>query len=378
MKAVLYLMKAGLQILYGLLKLFPAKENKILFLSRQTNGPGLDFRMIQAELRRQEKEERTQEAPEHPLQIVSICRRMEGGLSGYGAFAVCMLRSLYHLATSRVCVLDSYWPAVSMLNHKPSLFVLQIWHALGKIKQSGYQTLQRESGRDETVAEILGMHRNYDAIIAGGKAWNPFYCASFGVKEDVLINVGLPRIDYLLQTEVSQREKVYEAHPQLRGKKIILYAPTFRRYEVDGGRQLLDHLDTEHYIMILKAHPNQKLEYSGEGLYACEDFTAVELLSVCDHLITDYSAIAVEGAVLNRKTWYYVFDFDQYYESNGMNIDLFEEMPGCVFRDAGALMEALQSGDYNQDALDRYRKKYLPENPGTSTRAIVEIIRNQR
>lgn len=378
MKAILYLMKAGLQILYGLLKLFPVKENKILFLSRQTNGPGLDFRMIQAELLRQEKREQARETPMPPLQMVSICRRMEGGLSSYGVFAICMLRSMYHLATSRVCVLDSYWPAVSMLNHKSSLFVLQIWHALGKIKQSGYQTLQRDSGRDETVAAILGMHRNYDAIIAGGKAWNPFYCASFGVKEEVLINVGLPRIDYLLQTETSQREKIYEAHPRLRGKKIILYAPTFRRYEVDGGRRLLDYLDTEHYVMILKAHPNQKLEYSGEGLYACEDFTAVELLSVCDHLITDYSAIAVEGAVLNRKTWYYVFDFDQYYESNGMNIDLFEEMPGCVFRDAGQLMESLQSGDYNQEALDRYRKKYLPENPGTSTRAIVEIIRNQR
>lgn len=367
-KAILYLMRAGMRAIYAVLKLFPTKKKKIVFLSRQTNGAGLDFRMLQEELLRQDG----------GLQIVSICKRMEGGLADYLGFAVCMLRSMYHLATGSVCVLDSYWPAVSMLNHKKSLYVIQIWHALGKIKQSGYQTLKKDSGRDEAAAKILAMHKNYDVIIAGGKAWNPFYCASFGVSEEVLRNTGLPRIDYLLQTEESQREKVYRAHPTLREKKVILYAPTFRRYPADGGKKLLDYLDGSEYVLILKAHPNQKLELSGSGVYRCDDFSAVELLSVCEFLITDYSAIAVEGAALNRKTYYYVFDYDRYRESNGMNIDLFREMPGCVFSDPRQLMESLRSGDYNQAALDRYRRNYLPENLGTSTKEIVKIIREKQ
>lgn len=57
-----------------------------------------------------------------------------------------------------------------MLNHKSSLTVIQIWHALGKIKQSGYQTVGKAGGRGRLVADELCMHRNYDYIIAGGKA----------------------------------------------------------------------------------------------------------------------------------------------------------------------------------------------------------------
>ena len=45
--------------------------------------------------------------------------------------------------------------------------MIQMWHAIGKIKKSGYQTLDKDSGRSRAVAELLCMHRNYDYIIAG-------------------------------------------------------------------------------------------------------------------------------------------------------------------------------------------------------------------
>ena len=41
-----------------------------------------------------------------------------------------------------------------------------MWHALGKIKQSGYQTLGKESGRGEEMARLMKMHEGYDYIIA--------------------------------------------------------------------------------------------------------------------------------------------------------------------------------------------------------------------
>ena len=101
---------------------------------------------------------------------------------------------------------------------------------------------------------------------------------------------------------------------------------------------------------------------------------AVDLLTVCDYLITDYSAIAVEGAVLNKQTYYYVYDYDEYDEKNGLNINLFETMPGCVFRKASDLAEALERDEYPQELLDEYRRKYLPERMGVSTKTISNII----
>ena len=114
----------------------------------------------------------------------------------------------------------------------------------------------------------------------------------------------------------------------------------------------------------------------------------MDLLAACDYLITDYSAIAIEGAVLSRPTWYFVYDYEEYREKNGMNIDLFEVMPGCVFRDGQELMHRLASADraartdeisrdampYPRKELNAYRKAYLPENLGTSTRQTADLI----
>ena len=41
---------------------------------------------------------------------------------------------------------------------------------------------------------------------------------------------------------------------------------------------------------------NQKLDINSTKVYTCDEFSAIELLSVCDYLITDYSAIALEAA----------------------------------------------------------------------------------
>lgn len=68
---------------------------------------------------------------------------------------------------------------------------------MGKIKKSGYQSLGKKFGRSDMIAREMRMHRNYDVVIAGGRAFNPFYCASFDVEPDILYNVGLPRMDKL-------------------------------------------------------------------------------------------------------------------------------------------------------------------------------------
>lgn len=249
-----------------------------------------------------------------------------------------------------------------------------MWHALGKIKKSGYQTLGKSSGRSEKTARLLDMHRNYDVIIAGGEAWNPFYCQSFDTTEDKLRNIGLPRIDHLLATEKQNYQKVMSAYPEFHGKEIILYVPTFRRNIELNWMPLLDDIDFSRYVLIIKGHPNQKIECDKEGVYMCPDFKAVDLLAVSDYVITDYSAIAIEAAILNKKTYYYLYDYEAYTEHNGINVSPFDSMPGCAFKDAKSLMEDLDSGNYRQDVLDAYRDKYLPKELGTSTEKLAAEV----
>ena len=310
------------------------------------------------------------------IKIVMITKRADKGIVNLLCYAWQTLRSMHHLATSSVCVLDSYWPAVSMLKHKDSLAVIQMWHAMGKIKKSGYQSVGKKFGRSDVLVKEMRMHRNYDVIIAGGKAFNPFYCASFGVDESVLYNAGLPRMDRLRENTEAARKQFFDAYPELEGKKIVLYAPTFRKGQILDTEAIVNAFDFDgDSVLIIKRHPNQRLnaEHIAPAL-TCDEVPTSTVLSVCDCVITDYSAITIEAAVLGKPVYFYLFDLEDYLSHNGLNVLLWEELPDCVFREPEALLDAVSKGSYDFDAYRRFCCKYLPDLSGRATDKIAELV----
>ena len=354
-----------LSALYALMKFLHRDKSKILFLSRQANEPSLDFNMLRDEILRQKPD----------AHLVFICNRIAPGLHSKISFVYDTLRSMYHLATSSVCVLDSYWPAVSMLNHGSGLTVIQIWHALGKVKQSGLQSVGKPGGRSKSIARAMRMHCNYDFVVAGAPVWNACYCACFACQETQLLNVGLPRLDVLVSPMTDWADAIGARYPQLKDKQVVLYVPTFRRTKHKEHADLILALLREDCEFVIKAHPNQQIDTC--GTLECPEFSGMELLSVADLVITDYSAIALEAAAAHIPTLYYLYDYDDYRERNGINIDIPAEMPGCVFYDLSSLMhgvhEALE-GRYPKEVLNSYRRKFLISNPGHSTQVIATCI----
>lgn len=358
------IMRIILSLIYAAFKFIPVDKRKIIFLSRQSNELTLDFRLLKDELEKQDRN----------IKIVVVCCRVDDRKKGMSRFAIAIVRSMYHLATSSVCVIDSFWPAVSMLKHKKSLTVLQMWHALGAVKKFGYQTLEKESGRDRRIAEAMSMHRNYDYVIAGGTEWNKYYCEAFNITEDRILNTGLPRIDYLLKTEKINRAHILKKYPQFAEKPVILYAPTFRRNGSGSGEELLDMFDYNKYSIVVKNHPNQPLAFTNDNIYYCPEFTAIEMLSVCEYVITDYSAISLEAAILRKKTLYYLYDYDEYKAQNGLNVDPLQSMPECSCQKAEQIVNIINNGNYNMKELEAYRSKYLPAEMGRSAEKLASII----
>ncbi len=355
-----------LRFIYCFLKLFEVKENKILFCSRQMNDIPLDFLLIQEKVKQEFDS----------VKCVMICRHIGHGAVDYIVFFKELLRSMYHLSTSRVCIIDSYWPAVSLLKHKKQLKVIQIWHAIGKIKKSGYQSIGKTSGRKPEYAGLLRMHANYDYVIAGAKAWNRYYCESFNISEDKLLNYGLPRIDYLVNENENIRKRFFEENPEFIGKQIILYAPTFRRNMKAHWEDIIDAVDYDKYILIIRNHPGQRTgdRKLRSGAFYMEGRKTMDLIPVCDYLITDYSAIALEAAVLKKKTYYWTYDYDEYAEKNGLNFEVRKELPEYVFEDIDELMADIEKGSYDMEPLCKYIDKYLPEELGTSTEKLLSLI----
>lgn len=365
MKLNPHLAKLGLNLIYFPLRLLPVRDCKIVFLSRQSNTVPLDFQLVIEELRGR--------VPN--AEVVTICQRMGKGLRGQLVFLLATLRSIYHLATSRIAVLDSYWPAVSAIDLRREITVYQMWHSIGKIKQSGRATVGKVAGRDEELSQIMRMHEGYDFVVAGAPEWNPYYKDSFPVRDDQLLNISLPRSDYLHTQKDQIRERILDRYPQFGEKPTLLYAPTFRRGGGTsfGARRLIGSVDRTKYNIIVKGHANQPLVEESEGVYLCSEFSALELLTIADYLITDYSAIAIEAAVIDVPTYYYLFDLDEYLETNGLNIDLEDEMPGCVFHRVRHLTKALE-GTYPYESLRAYKTKFVVPELGRATSDLVDSM----
>ena len=98
------------------------------------------------------------------------------------------------------------------------------------------------------------------------------------------------------------------------------------------------------------------------------------VLSVCDCVITDYSAITIEAALLGKPVYFYLFDYEDYLDHNGLNVKLFDEFPDCVFRDPEKLVAAIDKGEYDTDNYRRFCRRYLPDLTGRATDKIADLI----
>ena len=364
MVVINYLIKYGCKFLYFFMKFKRIDNNKVVFMSRLDSKKSLDFALLEKKLKEENKN----------VKCVFLCMRVTSFTADFIGNVKYIWSCLSNLANARVCITDSYVPAISVVKHKKSLKVIQIWHSMGAIKKFALQSVGNTSGRDEKTSRILNMHQGYDYIISGSKAMTKYFAKAFGYSEKYFLNYGLPRMDYLLNEEENLKKKIYKEYPILKTKKTILYAPTFRTTNDDKTIDLIDCFDLDKYNLIVKAHARQELKLNDKVL-TCDKISALDLISVSDYIITDYSGIAIEAAILNKKTLYYVFDYEEYKKNNGLNIDLYKEMPGCVFAEAKKLYKFILKDKYDMKVLEKYKNKYIDVQDGTSTKKIADLVK---
>lgn len=368
MKALLIkLMILGLNVIYLFFKPLKVK-NKIVMISRQSNEVNLDFKLLGAEL-------------EKDFQVVYLCKTLDGGVDStlftkilYGLH---MFVQMYHLATSKVCVLDSYSPVVSLLKHKSSLKVVQIWHSVGSLKQFGWQVVHRGEGTSPDVAAAMKMHNNYDVVYCAGNAYKSQLAAGFKVDESKLRIFTLPRIDMLFDESYLSgvRKKIFSKYPQLEDKCNIVYAPTFRKDESTFNehlKSLVDSFDFEKYNLVVKLHPLSNLTVSDSRVIFDKDFSTFEMLSCADKLVSDYSCVIYEAGVKGIPLYFYNFDMEDYINRRGLTID-YNSLPGFKSSDAQILCESFEK-EYDYDYHKSYMSAYV-ENTDACAYKMAEDIK---
>jgi CDP-glycerol glycerophosphotransferase len=108
----------------------------------------------------------------------------------------------------------------------------------------------------------------------------------------------------------------------------------------------------------------------------CTDYPDInDLMIASDLLITDYSAVAFDYAILAKPILIFAYDYDAYLAERGTYFDMAERYPSEIYRDEDALLRGLQSVD--MEAASRrtaaFAREFM-EYGGDATRACVDAL----
>jgi len=378
---LLNIFKYHLRIIYFFIKIFTIQKQNVFFLSRQFNEIPLNYELLINKLKQKK------------IKTKVICKKVSSGLNSVirneknkknitkEIFEILgyyfnLYKQMVYCATSKVIIVDGYNITVSLLKHKKNTTVIQLWHALAAIKKFGYQTIGYPDGLNPKIAKILCMHKNYDYVISGSKEMNKYFAQAFNIKEEKILEIGTPTIDYLLSDNKKTTKKLLKKYVIMKEKINVLYSPTFRSDGTDNTNEVIKKCNTKKINLILTFHPKGNT-INNENIICINrnEFSTFDVLRIVDYVITDYSALAIDACVLNKKLLFYVYDYEKYKKENGINIDLFKELKDNTSKQIEDIFEIIEKNKYNINSYKKFRNKYISNLKGNSTEILVDLIK---
>ncbi len=289
-----------------------------------------------------------------------------------------------------VFVTDTFEPIYA---HKPRRGSrnVQLWHACGAFKKFGYSTLDSAWGGDRRMWELFPRHNTYTDVMVSAPKIAPCYAEAFNCDAAIVRPLGTPRTDVFFDPAfvASGREKLLAAIPAIGGRKVLLYAPTFRG-DTPAEARNDDALEFEtlrplaaEYAVVLKYHPftdpaktfdAAKQAAYGDFVYLCPPEIGIDTaMCAADLVVTDYSSLIFEYALLERPMLFYAYDLDDYAAGRSWYFPYRDFVPGQIVATTDALLAAVQSGADTRKTAE-FRQNYMSACDGHSAERIVNFV----
>lgn len=287
----------------------------------------------------------------------------------------------------------SDYPFRLFANGEKSLFIN---HGYGTKRTPGKEDLLNP----QTMKVADSVRENVDYIITMSPRDESYffrYESSTVSRYPDYLPLGLPRTDIMFdEDEISKASRKIRERYGLEDKKILLYCPTWRDYELTAYtdiiygqlQELNEYLNQNNWVMIYRPHYLKGVIDSSKlsGLSNVVEISseeapdAQEFLMAADALMTDYSSIYLDYLIMNRPIIFYSFDIERYQEERGLEID-FEndvETPGPKINsinEVSKILEQLKEGqdDFSENR-NKARKLFYQYLDGNSCKRIWQLI----
>jgi CDP-glycerol glycerophosphotransferase len=199
------------------------------------------------------------------------------------------------------------------------------------------------------------------------------------------LETGYPRNDVLATATGAGVERIRNELGIEPGQTAVLYAPTHREYLDDPTPPLdlarfTEGLGSDHVVMARlhyfhDEHPLlRELHDAGRIRDVANHPSVEELCLAADVLVTDYSSIMFDFAVLDRPIFIHAPDWETYREMRGVYFDLMTEAPGVVARTDDELVTAIRSGATADERRRAFRARFCALEDGHAAERVVRAV----
>lgn len=296
---------------------------------------------------------------------------------------------LFHVATSEFIFTDNILYFIKYFRFRKKTKLIQLWHSAGVFKKFGLDTVHENKQRKE----IIKCLSHYDKVVINNAKDTRFFQSAFNVEFEKVLSIGIPRVDPLFNQLYLERAKVefFSQYPVLQGKKLLLYAPTYRDAELHSTMfnypldiSYMQSKLGEDYVLLLRLHPASILNLDNELLNSKFAFNVSaypdvnHLLAVSDILITDYSSIIFEFSIFQKPILFYAYDLDEYNRlEKGFYFDYHRFVPGPIVGNTRDLAEIIIKNKFDLESIRTFCIRNHEFTDGKNTeRLISQVLEN--
>lgn len=266
------------------------------------------------------------------------------------------------------------------LDFKPRrTFYLNTWHgtAIKKIeKDTNKGSVMFESKAKEGVDKML-VQSEYDLETMKG---------AFGFSRNQFEIYGYPRNDALLSYSQEDIAQIRFKLGIPERKRVILYTPTFREYELEGKECFFKMpLDFEQwrkelgndYVLLFRAHYEISkivgLESDGSIIDVSTYPELNDLMIISDMLVSDYSSIFFDYSILHRPMLCFAYDYETYEKKRGVYFDIRCELTNS--NNTKELINTIKNINLENEKEKAviFQKKYVTEY-GSATQKCLNLL----
>lgn len=368
----------------GIYRIIKVDKDTFLFMSFHGRGFSDNPKAIYENLKQQHPEKKY-------IWVLNDKKKASGCYSvQYGSikFFYCLAKSKYWIFN---CKTYPY-----MFKKKNQVY-LQTWHGT-PLKRLGHdinvneKTTFYRSGLNS--AEMKKTYDNdvekYDYMISPNQFSTDIFQSAFRIPKDKLIETGYPRNDILHNLDFSDIIKLKEKYKIPFHKKVILYAPTWRdnTYNKNGYTMKLQvdfnlwkEILGEDYVVLYKPHylivDEIKIRYElRDFIYEIDPKSDInELYLLSEILITDYSSVFFDYAILEKPIYFYMYDLEEYKnELRGFYLDVYKELPGKIYKNENTLLCDIKNKIFDYNKLYAFNKVFNTLHDGNATKRVINVI----